>query len=144
MEPVSLARLMEVILEQTGPALRARGMKVDVRVDRVMLWSGGQRLSRVLALIIAKALKASGGKTETSMDIRSKTTEELVAVDFELGGLGLGKEDMREINEQCGPPPEVYRGDATTDAPPELSRCGLSFDEGLDGRVTRIIVSMPL
>jgi hypothetical protein len=145
-EPVSLVKALEGILEQFGPSLKAGGMKVNVRLDRVTVWSGGSKLAELFAAIVGKALRAAAGSAGTSMEIHSKTTEDEVDIIFEFGGLGLAREEAQELDELCGPPRPagLNRVEGPSVGLIESLGCRIRFSQDAAGLVNRVVVSLPI
>ncbi len=117
METVALGKVLQDVLEGHRCAILENGIQVSVHLDPVTVLSDADTLSRVFSTIIGHAIHSRRKGSRMKIDVRSRTTEDEIAVVFGHDGKGLsGREKSEGFMAWCLPQPGSLSQSAKKDA----------------------------
>jgi two-component system, NtrC family, sensor histidine kinase GlrK len=94
-KPVKFDDIVEQVLEDHRLAAQARGIRADLRLDRVMLRADEEKLRAVVANLVSNAIKYSPDEGMISLALRQQGDE--VVLDIGDAGPGVSVEDRERI-----------------------------------------------
>src|SRR6266702_2696308 len=106
--PLRFERIVEQVLEDHRLAARARGIRVDLRLERVMLHADEEKLRTVVANLVSNAIKYSPDGGIISLALHPEGDK--VVLDVEDTGPGIPPEDRERIFDWFYQGEHVHRG----------------------------------
>jgi two-component system sensor histidine kinase GlrK len=101
-------RIVEQVLEDHRLAARARGIRVELHLERVVLHADKEKLRAVVANLVSNAIKYSPDGGIISLALHSEGDE--VVLDVEDAGPGIPPEDRERIFDWFYQGEHVHRG----------------------------------
>jgi nitrogen fixation/metabolism regulation signal transduction histidine kinase len=96
MEAISLGKVLKDVLEGRRCVLEDQGIQVSMQVDPVTVISEERTLASVFSTILDHAIDSRLTGSRLSIEVRSRTTEDDIAVTIGHNGKRLSSDEMKE------------------------------------------------